>query len=646
MKLRFLRIKYFRSLFDVEIDLLNFQAFVGENNSGKSNILRAMNLLFNPSKKLIDEECFWNLDTSNEISIEGMFTDLTEFEREEARPYLKEEDVFHIKRTVNYSSGEESDDFSDGSVKIGQQNLTLFPIYDWLRKDKIRGENIDRWWENREDLKVRGVSFSEFVGGNKPNVGEWKQFALEFIDSFLDPSDYTEEWVDNPKGYSGVLKSFLPNFIFIPAVQEVTEQAKVTSTSPFGQLIDQLNQNISRAHKNEVNDLLLSIQCKMNREGGDDRIDSVTEIESRINSVLRTYMPVDLEIEFQPPTIDSLLSSPRLYANDGFRNVVENKGHGLQRAIIFSILQSYSELIAEINNGENRTTIFGIEEPEIYMHPQAQRNLRNVFKSIANELDQVFITTHSPNFIDLTSFDEIVRTERIVDNDTVKTKIWQLSIDKLLIDLISRFPDLDGKASTESIRERYSHAYHPNRSEGFFAKKIILVEGATEQYSLPIYAKAMGINLEKMNISIVDCGGKGQIDRLYRIFNELGIPCYVVFDYDKSSSSKNSIDNSIFLLDFFDHDPDPPDSIIITQTLTCFPESFESHVYQGIDNIDELSSEARKTLGLTSDTGKPLVARYVAKKLTSAENPIVPVPIKSLLEKSIEINWSASCLCE
>jgi len=78
-------------------------------------------------------------------------------------------------------------------------------------------------------------------------------------------------------------------------------------------------------------------------------------------------MTADLEIEFQTPTLQLLLTTPRLFADDGFRNVVENKGHGLQRAIIFSILRCYSELIAGQGADRERGTIFAIEEPELYM---------------------------------------------------------------------------------------------------------------------------------------------------------------------------------------------------------------------------------------------------------------------------------------
>ncbi len=62
-------------------------------------------------------------------------------------------------------------------------------------------------------------------------------------------------------------------------------------------------------------------------------------------------------------------------------------------------------------------------------------------------------------------------------------------------------------ATENSIRELYSHVYHPNRSEGFFARSIILAEGTTEQYALPIYAEAAGFPLNSLNISVVYFGG-------------------------------------------------------------------------------------------------------------------------------------------
>lgn len=68
--------------------------------------------------------------------------------------------------------------------------------------------------------------------------------------------------------------------------------------------------------------------------------------------------------------------------------------------------------------------------------------------------------------------DDIVIPARMV-----KSVVWQLSMDAMLKDLKVRYT-VD--ATDDSMRELYSHVYQPNRSEGFFAKSIILVEGPTD----------------------------------------------------------------------------------------------------------------------------------------------------------------------
>ena len=45
--LKRIHIKNFRSISDATIDLDDFNFFVGKNDSGKSNVLKAVNLFFN-----------------------------------------------------------------------------------------------------------------------------------------------------------------------------------------------------------------------------------------------------------------------------------------------------------------------------------------------------------------------------------------------------------------------------------------------------------------------------------------------------------------------------------------------------------------------------------------------------------------------
>ena len=58
--IREIRIKNFRSIVEATIPLDNFNIFVGLNDCGKSNVLKALNLFFNPCFRKL----FWNLNAN------------------------------------------------------------------------------------------------------------------------------------------------------------------------------------------------------------------------------------------------------------------------------------------------------------------------------------------------------------------------------------------------------------------------------------------------------------------------------------------------------------------------------------------------------------------------------------------------------
>jgi putative ATP-dependent endonuclease of OLD family len=650
MKLKWVHIKNFRSCKDVRIECGPMHALVGANNAGKSSILRAFDFLFNPSITKVDEEIFWNNDTSLEIRIEALFDNLTEEEKEKLEGYLQPAGTFHMARSAKMGipaeEAGEPDATDQGKVLISQHFCKNMPKIEWLCQSKINGKAIEDWWKNKEKLSVNENSFTAFVGDTKPNVTTWKAKAEEFAAKFIEADDYENVWADNPRGYAGVLKGTLPHFILVRAVRDVTDEAKVTKSNPLGRLLYAVIEGVTEAQRGSIDQALKDMSRMLNREGGTERLPGIIETEDRLNAILKEYMDCELEIEFQPPTLEVILTTPKLFANDGFRNIIENKGHGLQRAIIFSIIRCYSELVTGRGEHKKRTLIFAVEEPELYMHPQAQRTLRRVFKKIALNGDQVIFSTHSAMLLDVTDFDEIIRVEAIQSTSngakTVHTKIWKLTMDAMIKDLIARHPTV--KATAESIRELYANAYHPLRAEGFFAKKIILVEGATDQYALPIYAEAAGYPLDNLNINVVDCGGKGPMDRLFRIFNELGIPCYMLFDYDKNNSDKEVVAKSKELLQMVNQSPDPPEAILIKDNIACFPNKWEIDLAAEIPDIEKLTGEATRILGLKGDSGKPLVARYVAKVLTKRNPPEIPPSLKSIIEKASNLLWEKSCL--
>ena len=623
-------------------------ALVGANNSGKSTVLRALDYLFNPSTRTLTNESFWNSDTNLEIRIEALFTGLTQIENEVLGPYLRPEGTFHMARTAVVSNGDSSQTGSEGTgYKQGHHYRVPVPDSPWLRDSEINGANITEWWRNKDELIVGGMGFGDFLDSStKPSVGDWKAKASEFVEANQEMIPCTETWVDNPRGYANVLKNTLPFFVLIPAVRDVVDESKVTKSSPFGQLLFAILESVEDSKKAEIESTLRNVAKRMNRVGGSERVPSISETEHDLNTYLREiFNDSDIEIEFETPTLEVLLSSPKIYVNDGFRNIVENKGHGLQRAVIFSIIRRYADLMTRENQ---RTLILAIEEPELYMHPQAQRTIRKVLRRIAEGNDQIIYSTHSAFFVDVAYFDEIIRLEsKREDEDGINTTVssaWQMPMTPMIDDLIARYPVASSTVTGESIRERYAHAYSPNRNEGFFASRVIIVEGATEEYSLPVYADAMGIDFDSLGVSVIECGGKNSIDRLYRVFNELGLPCYVIFDYDYGNSDNSIIQTSKDLLTFLSLETGVPAGVQVTEKTTYFRTTWEKELSNEIVDLDLMTAAARNELGLKSGSGKPLIARHVARSLISGNPAFVPPSVKAAIEAAMAVEWSGTCL--
>jgi hypothetical protein len=76
------------------------------------------------------------------------------------------------------------------------------------------------------------------------------------------------------------------------------------------------------------------------------------------------------------------------------------------------------------------------------------------------------------------------------------------------------------------------------RSELFLARAVVLVEGLTEKLVLPFVFSALGYDVDREAISIVECGGKPNLPLFARICRAAGIPFVVVHDSDRKASGR------------------------------------------------------------------------------------------------------------
>jgi predicted ATPase len=169
-----------------------------------------------------------------------------------------------------------------------------------------------------------------------------------------------------------------------------------------------------------------------------------------------------------------------------------------------------AEIEADCRAGRHGEVLI-IEEPELLLTPQTQRYLYRLLRTFAEE-NQVIYSTRSPALLDAIHHEEILRLD--------------------LAEAGLRVRQAPAALLTDEERLRLAAEFDHERSEMFFARAVVLVEGQTERLSLPPIFRSLGHDADALGISIVEVGGKGNLPLAARLLAELAVPHLVVFDAD------------------------------------------------------------------------------------------------------------------
>jgi putative ATP-dependent endonuclease of the OLD family len=247
------------------------------------------------------------------------------------------------------------------------------------------------------------------------------------------------------------------------------------------------------------------------------RTDYFNRVETIIkNKVLQQlgFDPVKdtdkIDLYFTPiDSFDFYKSLDLLITEGGFTVSAQEMGEGMQNAIVLAVLQAFEET-------QKQGAILLIEEPEMFLHPQMQRSLYKTLRRIG-ENNQVIYTTHSPHFVAVPDYNDVVLVRKHAGSTNVTR---------------SALP------TDSARREKLIKELDPERNELFFATRLLIVEGDTEKLALPEYAEALGIDLDQAGATIIEVGGKRNLMEFARIAISLRIPTGVVYDKDSSDFPK------------------------------------------------------------------------------------------------------------
>lgn len=516
MKIQKITIHNFRSIIHQIIDCKSFTLFVGENNSGKTNIITALRAFYENEGYKYDKKSDFpklpnTIDSESWIELEFITTDE---EQENIKDEYKRDDKILIVRRY----------------------------FESLDKDKVSKDNSNIFYISKDGL----VSKNNFYGAK--NVSQAK----------------------------------LGKIIYIPEIAKTDDTFKLSGPSPLRQVISFVFKKVLEKSDafSDLGNAFENFNKNFKTEASSDGI-SMDSLKEEINKELKTWQftfgfdvnPIKSDLIIKN-LIDHYIEDDNLQY--GKKRVdMKNIGQGLQRHLIYIMIKlaaKYDEGKKESNKKEFYPdfTLILFEEPEAFLHPSQQELMNLGLKQIANEHNQqVFCTSHSSIFVsknikDLTEIKRIDKKNGVsklfqIDEPTLRSlyndciELNQFLQNKInddipakdkaeLMKFINEKPD-EVKLLEESLK--FSIWLDTERASMFFAKHVLICEGASEKVFLDFLMNTQWTELKEKHIYCLDALGKYNIHRYIVLLTKFGLSHSVLMDFDENNKQHKYINEFV-----------------------------------------------------------------------------------------------------
>lgn len=472
-------IKNFRNFrhFDVAIGQ-GVTCFIGENNSGKTNLFHALRLVLDGNisaqrRRLQPEDLAAGLSFANpeDVLIAVEFSDFAGRPNEEALPFTAV--------------------LQNGTARISYRFRPKATVRDTLEQIP-EGDPIPR-------LKIDDYVWEIAAGGDDVDLN-----AVTWSDSFG-----TRFSTDNlQQGYL---------VVFMEALRDVESRLGAPRTSPLQQIMEQ--RNIPDAEQARLVEYLQAANTNINASATIRTVG--TELSASFREAVGKSFAMGVSLGLGEPSFTDISRGLRvLLSGYGLTNLdPARNGLGLNNVLYISMLLNYFE--GRVAEAKTAGQLLLVEEPEAHLHPQLQRVL---LATLQRKNVQAFITTHSTHVtsgVPLASQIVLTSTGGPVTKFTKPTDISALDP-----------PDV-------ADLERYLDA---TRSSLLYARRVLLVEGPAEQFVIPHLVKQVfGIDLDEEGIAVVPIFGT-HFSSYAKLFGPGGIEkkCAILTDGDLTPSDADS----------------------------------------------------------------------------------------------------------
>lgn len=497
MHIKELQIINFRG-FNAEPTIIEFKeginVILGQNNAGKTTVLKALDILFNSNstKKLTINDFNHNLSREDlralppKISISAKLRESTS--EEAYSDELSTVATWLTKLDTPYEAQITFECFlPDRDIEDYKQAM-----------NKIDHSDINEYWKVIDQYFLKKYVNKIYVGNplfkNQLNTAELASFDFQFLSAIRDVER------DLFRGNNTLLKEVIDFYMDydIKSSEGLDNDQKL--------LAIQSRKNI---FAEESSELLASLKERMS-EGEDQILKYVRGTGAGIDN----SKPI-----FEGDIIDTeLYSALRLIVEKetGIKLPATSNGLGYNNLLFISLLLSKMQRDASgdyLGSNSKVFSVLAIEEPEAHLHPSMQYKFLQFLKeNKESEVNQIFITTHSPNITAAVDLEDLI----VLQSNTLNNGINYIGVA-----YPNKVFDLENPIISEEeykSREYVKRFLDVTKADLFFARNIILVEGLAEQLVIPQFSRLLNQPLEDSHTTVINIGGR-YFDHFLKLFN-------------------------------------------------------------------------------------------------------------------------------
>jgi putative ATP-dependent endonuclease of OLD family len=249
------------------------------------------------------------------------------------------------------------------------------------------------------------------------------------------------------------------------------------------------------------------------------RLSELSNLESDASVEIAEFFPdLTLHLDIQAPAFEDLIKGAVISLSDGHgdQSPFTSFGHGAQRTVQMALIKLLATR-ATRTAGQGATTVLLIDEPELYLHPQAIERLRDALDSLSQSGFQVIFSTHSPLML---GGAHVLDTAMVVKDSSGATAVRTK--------LATAASTIAAHSHQANVIFSIQHATHL-----LFSEKVIVVEGKTEMTLLPaLYKVDQARSMAYDKTYLIEASSSSSVWPMMQVLRGIGFSPKSVVDLD------------------------------------------------------------------------------------------------------------------